>query len=214
MSTWVRLIFIVLPFSLLVAGVGYFVNQLAQNERFAVRSIELKNEPQYVTHSEILEVVKTHLNKGFFRLDVEAIQKSILTLPWVSEVKVKRVWPDKVAIEIQEHVALACWNDKGILTTEGYIFYPNPNTISEKLPKFSGEGNRAKEMLQQYFSALEQLTPIGLMVKSMALSPTGTWQMVLDNEIGIILGKAGFIERLTRFAEVYQVSLKTQKAGD
>lgn len=211
MSIWVRLISTLLPLCLLVCGLGSLVVYSKQVEHFPVREIELKTETKNVSETAVIEMVRLHLNKSFFWLNVDKIQKHILSLPWVAEAQIQRVWPDKIVVEIKEHTALARWNGKGILSTEGNIFYPEESSISEKLPKFSGQDGRAKEILQQYFSVLEQLGPVGLSVKSLEVSATGAWQIRLDNELAIILGKTGLNERLARFVEVYQASLKSQK---
>jgi cell division protein FtsQ len=181
-----------------------------QADRFPVREVQLQNETKYVTSDVVVDRVKGHLNKGFFWLDVDEIQKSILTLPWISEAGIKRVWPDRIVVEVKEHMPQARWNETGVLSTEGHIFYPEATAILEKLPKFSGQDSRAKEILQHYFSVLEQLGPVGLTVRAVEVSPTGAWQIMLDNEIAIILGKTGINERLARFVEVYQTRLKTQ----
>lgn len=210
MSIWMRLVSALLPLCLLVGGLGSLILWSRQAQRFPVREVELQNETKFVSSNAVVDIVKVHLNKGFFWLDVDEIQKSILKLPWISEAGIKRVWPDRIVVEVKEHMAQARWNDIGVLSTEGNIFYPEVSSISEKLPKFSGQDSRAKEILQHYFSVLEQLGPIGLTVRAVDVSPTGAWQIVLDNEIAIILGKTGINERLTRFVEVYQTRLKSQ----
>lgn len=210
MSILMRLVSALMPLCLLVGGLGSLIMWSRQTERFPVREIELRNETKYVNSNAVVDMVKMHLHKGFFWLDVDEIQKRILTLPWISEADIKRVWPDRIVVEVKEYMAQARWNEVGVLSTEGVIFYPEASSISEKLPKFSGPDSRAKEISQHYFSVLEQLGPVGLNVKAVEVSPTGAWQIMLDNEIAIILGKTGINERLARFVEVYQTRLKTQ----
>lgn len=210
MSIMRRILSTALPIMLVAIGLVAIVYWALHSGQFPLRVIDIKSELKHVSEQEIQTVVTPHLAKGFFGLEVGAVQKSLKQLPWIEVVEVRRVWPDQLAVLVKEKTAQARWGDEGILSTDGTIFYPVSVNISEKLPKFVGPAGRSLEMLQQYLTVLELLGPTGLTVKALELSPAGAWQIVLDNGIAIILGKTGLNERTVRFVQAYHGNLRAQ----
>lgn len=218
MFNWKR-IFSIFVTLVLLAGVGGLGAWCTQHPKyFPVRTIEVSGALSHVPEEAILQAVSPHLVKGFFWLDIQGIQDSIANLPWVVSSSVKRVWSDKIQIALQEHTPQARFGETGIVDTEGCVFYPEKSPISEqvileKLPLFRGPTEKAYEMLQQYYTILESIGPLGLTVVELSLTSYGAWEMMLDNGIAIILGRTAIQERLTRFVLAYKLSLGAQIAN-
>ena len=210
MSKWMRWVSIILPLTIIVVGLGAVVIWSWHPERFPLRTVQVRAQLKQLKESDIKATVLPFLSQGFFRVSVRAIRDELQHLPWVQSVEVRRIWPDVLQVSIQEQMAQAKWGEKGILSTDGTIFYPDPDTIPLKLPQFEGPNERAKEMQQQYLALLEALVPIGLTVEKLNLAPNGAWQMVLDNGMTVILGRTGLNDRINRFVLAYQSNLQAQ----
>jgi len=210
MSKWVRVISFCLPLIIVGCGVGGFIIWSKEPQRFPLKDVAIEGELKSISEQDIKSVVLPFLSKGFFWVNVEAVQKDVRKLPWVEALEVRRVWPDKLSIQVREKVAQARWGEKGVLSTIGDVFYPEASTIPKALPYFEGPDTQAKEVLQQYFVLLELLGPLGLRVESLVLSKDGSWEAALDNGITVILGKTAFNERMHRFVLAYQSRLQTQ----
>ncbi len=209
MSSFTRLISITVPVIIIVVGLGSLVVWSRQPDRFPLKTVEIRSGLKEVTEDEIKAQVLPYLDKGFFWLNVSAVQKNLQLLPWVQAVELRRIWPDKLLIVVQEKRAQARWGEKGILSTDGAIFYPTGN-IPEGIPQFNGPETRAKEVLQQYLTLLEMLGPIGLTVQQLDLSMDGSWRMRLDSGLDVILGKTGLHERMARFVLAYKGSFHAE----
>lgn len=206
-----RILATLLPLVVVAAGLCAVVVWTLQTDRFPLRTIEVRSELKHVTAEGIKAVVLPHLAEGFFGLDVDSIQKSLKQIPWVQSVDIRRVWPDRLVVFVKEQIAQGRWNDDGILSTEGVIFYPTSITTKlEQLPKFIGEKAEANTLLQTYLSLLEVLAPTGLNIRVLEKKPTGVFEMRLDNGIAIILGKTGLNDRASRFVQIYRSHLKSQ----
>lgn len=212
MSIWYRMLSVILPLSILTGGAILLVTLSKDPARFPLHAIEIRGDVKHLNTTELQRVVSEHMKQGFFWLNVNAVQKSIAALPWVAFAEVQRVWPDRIRVSVTEQVPQGIWNEVGILSTEGTIFYPELSSLPATLPHFNGPEARGSEMLQQYFAFLEMLSPLGLSVSELNISPDGTWKISLDNGIAIILGKAALNERLGRFVLVYPSSLMGQKS--
>jgi cell division protein FtsQ len=210
MYKWMRTVSIILPLLIIVVGLGILVVWSGNSDRFPLRMVEVRGQLKQLKENEIKAAVLPFLAQGFFALPVWSIRDELQHLPWVQSVSIRRIWPDKLIISVQEQVAQARWKDKGILSTEGKIFYPVSLAMSSGLPQFEGPPERAKEMQQQYLALLEVLRPVGLMVQKLSLSPNGVWQMMLDNGMTLILGKTGLSERMNRFVLAYPSNLRGQ----
>lgn len=210
MSIWNRLLSFILPLGMLTAGVSAMVVLSKDPVRFPLHTIEVQGNLKYLETAGIQKVVSHHMQRGFFWLNVNAVQNSISELPWVARAEVQRVWPDRLRVFVTEQVPQAVWNEVGILSTEGAIFYPELSSLPERLPHFNGPDVRSQEMLKQYFAFLEMLGPLGLSVSEMNISPDGSLRISLDNGIAIILGKAAVNERMGRFVLAYPGNLQAQ----
>jgi len=196
----------------LIGGAFASIVGLRSSTRFPIRGIELQGELKYITKEEVINLVSKELNHGFFGLDVEAISRALKNLPWLDQVFIKRVWPDKLLVTVREQNPQAYFGETGMLSTGAKVFYPPTKpTPPLKLPKFTGPESRAKEMLDNYFTFLERLAPLGLKVEEILLSDAGSWQIVLEDGMNIILGKVALEERLGRFALAYPKSLHQER---
>ena len=123
-------------------------------------------------------------------------------LPWVRRVAVRRVWPDRLEISIEEHVALARWNDDALVNTHGERFL---GKTRESLPLFIGPVGSQAEVARRYASFGAIVAPLGTKIERVTLSARHAWQLRLANGLHVALGRdADLAEtRLRRFVEVY-----------
>lgn len=210
MSIGVRIVSIILPLAIILVSFSLLVVWSRHPDRFPLRTVEICSPLKHLNEAELKASVSPFLDKGFFALDVQAVQACLKGLPWVQSVDIRRVWPDRLLVSVEEKTAQAKWGEKGVLSTEGVIFYPEVATIPEKLPQFDGPTSEALLMQQQYFALLEQLGTVGLTIQALNLSLNGTLKIVLDNGISIRLGKNTMNERMARFVLAYQGSLQAQ----
>lgn len=213
MSFGLKVVLTLLPLGIIVGGVMTLVFWAKQPEHFPLRVVELQQELKWVTQDSISEIVSNHMSGGFFGLNVESLQENLLSLPWVSSVSVKRIWPDRISIDLIEKLPLARFGDQGVMSTEGKIFYPDEESLKKlpsNLPMFKGPENYAKDFMQQYFALLEKISPLGLTILELSFSTEGSMQIRLENGIVIIIGKSAIEQRINRFVNVYGNQLKKE----
>ncbi len=63
-------------------------------------------------------------------------------MPWVRKVALRRQWPRRLEVTIEEHSPLARWNDAGLVNAQGEVFVAD---YDGELPQFDGpEGSAAR----------------------------------------------------------------------
>jgi cell division protein FtsQ len=180
---------------------------LVHSPVFALRSIRIQGELGHVTRGQIVDSLQGRVAGTFFTADVESIRAMFQTIPWVRRAEVRRQWPNRLDVRLEEQVALARWGQASegrLVNVHGEAFQ---GTIEGDLPQFAGPAGSEQEVARRYASFRELLAPLALEPRTVALSQRLSWQLKLSNGLTLQLGrdndKDPLRERLARFVEVY-----------
>jgi len=177
---------------------------------FPLKEVRLEGQMQHVTREQVRLIVDRHLHGNFFTLDLEQARNAFRKLPWVRNVSVRRHWPDRLEVEVEEHQALARWGDIALVNTHGELFHA---ASDRDLPVFYGPGDAVQEVAKQFVVFSELLKPTGMRVEQLALSPRHAWQIGTDSGMVIELGRSQTEPRLKKFAGAYAKTLGTLNVG-
>ena len=195
-------------FATAVGAACYFTLQWTRDPlQFPLRHIEVKGSLERVSRQEILPMVRKNAAHGFLWLDISEIRQKISRLPWVLDVSLKRKQMDTLVIYIQEKTVLARWGEQGLLSEQGEVFYPSSTLRFSHFPLFLGFEAQSQEFFSMHAAFLEALSPIGLQITQLEKDDQGSWKVVLDNQIEVILGRLSPLARLQRFVKLYQRTL-------
>lgn len=191
-------------FSALAAlyGAAYYVVHLPGLS--PLKSVRLDAAPRRVDVQEVLAVARSEVRGNFFTVDIERMRQSLEKLPWVRSVTIRREFPDRLAVQLEEHEALARWNGAALVNTYGEVFGAQSDAA---LPDFIGQAGDSFEVAQRYVEFSRQLAALDLRVAQLALSPRHAWQLRLSNGVVLELGREAMQQRLARFMAVYPYSL-------
>lgn len=174
-----------------------------QSEVASFQKIEITAYYQHIQPQEIQTIIEQNLSGGFFSTDVNALKQNLMTLPWVSTVSIRKVWPATLDIEIEEQQAVALWNTSHVITDAGQLFTPSMHNTPSDLPILTGPDGQQQNMLQQYTELNRIISPIGLNVTRLDLSSSLSWSFVLSNGVAVELGRDNIVERCALLAKVY-----------
>ncbi|GAB1231554.1 cell division protein FtsQ/DivIB [Ferrigenium sp. UT4] len=169
---------------------------------FALRAVELTATPEHLDAVQLRAVV-AGVQGNFFTVDLQRTRQSLEQLPWVRRASVRRKFPWALQVELEEHVALARWNQHDLVNTHGEVFHAETD---ERLPAFLGEARNARQVAEMYAEMNRQLRPLRRTVERIVLSPRMAWQIELDDGLQLALGREAVGERLARFVRVYPSS--------
>jgi len=186
-----------ISFFLVIYGAMHYVLHLP---KFNLRAVQLTAAPRQVDATQIAAVVRKELRGNFFTVDLEATQRAFEKLPWVRTASVRRLFPWRLEVELEEHVALARWNETDLVNTHGEVFIARSESV---LPEFSGQPENAAEVTQMYREFSQQLAPLEQQITQINLSPRHSWQLRLDSGLLLKLGREQIQERMQRFVAAY-----------
>lgn len=177
--------------------------ELFNPELLPLRTVRIDSPLEQVEQAEIREAVNTHVGAGFLGVDVDAIRNALEELPWVEQAEVRRVWPDKLVIQVTEHRPLARWGSDALLNMRGEEFKPRNAADWERLAQLRGPNGTQRMVAEQYVDLQEMLRPLALMITHLAVDERRAVSLRLDNGLHLGLGRQDAGERLRRFVRIY-----------
>jgi cell division protein FtsQ len=166
---------------------------------FALGEVRVLGEPRHVGHADVEAIVAKELTGNFFTIDLARLRKAFEALPWVRRADLRRHWPDRLEVRIEEHVPLARWGTR-LVNVHGELFSA---AYDGTLPVFTGPAGSAKEMAIQYAYFRNSLKPIGREPVQVIVSARRAWTLRLDGGLTLELGRANLEKRLARFVHYY-----------
>ncbi len=204
-----RLLNLAAGFLVGIAALAFFLAGmllLLRSELFPLRHIDVTTPLQKTAKAEIEGAVRGRIGGNFFALSLAELRAALETLPWVRQVAVRRVWPDRLEVTVEEHVALARWGDDALVNTSGERFR---GTTSELLPVFLAPAGSEAEVTRRYLRFSQVIAPLGTELERVVLTPRFAWQLRLKNGLHLMLGRDPdqAEARLARFVEVHDQTL-------
>ena len=122
-------------------------------------------------------------------------------LPWVRKVNVRRQWPDRLEVAVEEHRPVARWGSTALVSAQGEVFEAAINTT---LPVLQGPEGSAPEVMSRFQSFELALKPIGRRIVRITLSARRAWVLKLDDGMVLELGRENLESRLAGFVAAYE----------
>lgn len=178
------------------------INQFKVSHYFPIKTVRIYGL-NHIEHQEVQALLLPLVKNGFFSVNVEHIRDSLLQFAWVSDIFVRRAWPDQIEITVLEKNPIARWNGDILLSQAGELFKPKQLSNPDQLPIFHGPDGQHVFMLD-YFSKINRLlTPLHAKISYLELTPYLTWKVKLDNGISLKVGHRDILTRLDHFVKVY-----------
>lgn len=113
-------------------------------ERIGLGLSEVTVKGQRMTRdAQIYDQLQLNARRSIWLLDTEAARKRVETLPWILKASVKRVFPDRLLIDVVERSPRAIWNDGHrtvLLDATGRVLGDEVSKQSASLPTIFGQG--------------------------------------------------------------------------
>jgi len=174
----------------LLAGAALAL-KLAQSPRFDFRRIEIAGDVRHISRAAVRDAISGRLAGNYFTIRLDQARRAFETLPWVAQVSVRRIWPNRLRVTLTEHRALGEWNDGRLLSDAGVLFVANPAEAEADGPlvSFAGPARYAPDAVRNFrqFSAL--LAPLQLRVAGVQISDRASWSLTTVPRVQVELGR-------------------------
>ena len=187
---------------------------VAQRPMFTLHTIRIESSGdmplEKVNALTVRATAVPRIHGNFFTADLTAVRAAFEAVPWVRKAMVRREWPDRLVVKIEEHKALGTWGEDGrLLSTKGEAFTANLAEAEEDhpLPQFDGPEGSEKEVLSRYGELKQWFAAIKLVPEALSLSGRYAWTVTLNNGMRVALGReqtsTTLKERVDRLTGIY-----------
>ncbi|PJG59908.1 cell division protein FtsQ [Aeromonas cavernicola] len=178
---------------------------LTDASRLPMSELLLQGQHQYLETEELRMAVMGDAElRNFFELDVNELQARLNTLPWVAQVSVRKMWPNKIKVYLTEQEVAARWNGNRFVNNNGEIFVA-PDRVKAPLMRLSGPDDQAVKVLEESRRYQSLLAAKGYKVLGVNLTSRHAWELTLDGDIKLFVGRSDIAPRLQRFIDAFPV---------
>lgn len=198
-------------FALVLIGfAATMANWLLHRADFSLRRIVVEGDVARNSANTIRANAGPRLEGNFFTTDLAADKRAFESVPWVRNAVVRRIWPDRLVVTLEEHRAAAIWepagtaeggtggNDK-LVNTFGEVFEANVGDVEDdSLPTLSGPDGSAQHVLAMAGRLGPVMERLNAHIDSLSLSQRGSWRVDLDSGATVELGRGTDDEVIAR----------------
>jgi cell division protein FtsQ len=160
-----------------------------QRPEFRLREIKIDGDTQHINSPTVRATVIGHLKGSFFTVDLDTARAAFEQMPWVRHASVRRVWPNALAVTLEEYKPLGTWGNDQLVSVDGDLFTANQGELDDDLPAFDGPDGTAKEVVARYHDFETWFAPLDAKPEEVTLSPRFAWTVKLSNGTQIELGR-------------------------
>jgi cell division protein FtsQ len=163
----------------------------------------------------IRQAIVSQLRGNLMTVQLDAVQSVFAQAPWIRHVNVRRVWPNRLWVVLEEHQAVASLNEDYLVNQQGEAYMAVADGTSVELPVLIGDKQDARLMLTRYRELNTWLAPSKLTVTRLFLSERRAWTVVLSNQMTLEIGRDDLkpiaSQRVTQWAKTWATA--QQAAG-
>ncbi len=137
----------------------------------------------------IRQAIVRQLRGNLMTVQLDAVQNTFAQAPWIRHVNVRRVWPNRLWVVLEEHQVVAALNEDYLVNQQGEAYMAVADGSSAELPTLVGDRQDARLMLARYRELNTWLAPSKLTVTKLFLSERRAWTAVLSNRITLEIGR-------------------------
>ena len=123
-----------------------YIDQILERMGLGLSEVIVKGQ-KMTRDGEIYDQLRLNAHRSIWLFDTESARRRVETLPWILKASVKRVFPDRLDIEVLERRPTAVWNDgrrSVLIDATGRVLGPAGGDKKSKFPTFYGAGAAAQ----------------------------------------------------------------------
>jgi cell division protein FtsQ len=180
-------------FQLLLLALFFFIGyrvyvRLLEDPLFRVREVEVEGSRK-VPRETILSLIELEGMPNLFTLRLREVAKRLELHPWIEQVKMRKVFPNKIWIQIEERkpIAILQLEELYYIDTKGVIFSPVGDRDKYNYPFLTGLTRQAleKDPVEAKHLIMKALEFLRIVNKEKVFSPEEISEIHMEKVFGI-----------------------------
>lgn len=163
------------------------VDALTSAVGFSVASIEIRGLAE-ADSTEISDRIDVTQASSLLMVDAERARARIAEIPWVSDVSVKKLYPNRIVVTLTERLPFALWQDDGrlkVVDKTGAVMSETLQPRHAGLPLVVGAGANAR--LEEAVALMNSAPSIRPRIRAAVLVAERRWNLMTVDGIEILL---------------------------
>lgn len=191
------MLWVMLALAVLLAG-----NWLLSRPQFSIGQIVVRGDVSHNNDVTLRANVVHQLSGNFFSINLRQAKAAFESVPWVRHAQVRRGFPNRLIVNLEEHKPFAFWGEDGASTLVnpfGEVFDANVGEIDQdELPRLNGPIDLAPQVVDLFRRLGPVLAPLGFEVDALELDRHGDWHATLNTGAELVLGSGNLDQVLAR----------------
>lgn len=187
----------------LMASGGYAL-LLWEPEQLPVRVVTVDGDLRRLSPQRLQETVVDHIHGGILTQDLAELKAAVEAMPWVRSASLRRHWPDRLELTVEERLAFARWGADGLVTVDGVVFRPEDGDFPGGLVLLSAMDEQAPDVVARFQEWGSKLGALDLGIEELSFDARGAWTLRCGAGFTLALGTTQVEERIARFIRAYR----------
>lgn len=190
---------------MVLAALGWWA---LQRPAFALARITVLGDVAHNSAATLRANVAPRVTGNFFTTDLAGVRKAFMQVPWVRDAVVRREFPNRLRVFVQEHRPVAFWgsdSDTTLVNSYGEVFEANPGDVEQDgLPRLVGPQDQSAQVLTVYQQIAPLFASVDMTLERLTFTARGSWQAATEAGSVIELGRGGneeIVARAQRFTQ-------------
>ncbi len=172
-----------------------------------VSKVTIEGDLMYLERKEVVQNIRVYSDDRLLDVNLHSIRADLESMSWVYSAQVVRRFPGTIAISVVEEKPIARWNQDQLLNMYGTVF-DREGKVVKGLPQLSGNNSDKNRVVSRYLEFSQLLSPLGVNIEHLDKDPQGSWTLMLNNEVQLILGNDNILEKMQRFVVLHDKQLQ------
>ncbi|MEJ1356232.1 MAG: cell division protein FtsQ/DivIB [Candidatus Sedimenticola sp. (ex Thyasira tokunagai)] len=191
-------------FAMMGIGAVWGTTALRDPSVLPLEVVRIDGDFNHLKRSDLEHAIGRVMQGNFFTIDLDAVRDAALSLPWVEQVTVRRIWPGTLKVWVGEQAPLGRWGKQRLVSARGVVFTPKPEEIPSGLPILSGADEDSQEVVTHYLEMVRRIADLPLTIERAGMDGRRSWKLVFKQGLTLRLGSRDRELRLAQFVRLYR----------
>lgn len=178
---------------------------------FGIDTVTIAGQVE-LTEAQILSAAGVDAKQSLMFLDADQMRSKLLALPLVKNVSVRKLFPDRLVIDVTERRPYGLWQKDGavsIIAADGEPIDALRDPKFESLPFVVGEG--ANQRIDEYLGLLEAAGDLRGKIRAGILVSQRRWTLKMASGVDVMLPEVNAKAAVARLARLEQEARVLEK---
>ncbi len=173
-------------------------------QAYPILKIDIVGDLNFVEPAKLQSlVIRCTEGTNYFQVPLEELRREMLQLEWIEEVRIKKVWPNRLEVFLVELRPVAVWQNKFLISSKGDLVEVEDIEVNHAfLPRLSGGEDQVAWLLESYQLMTPLLNQGGGRLIALELTDYFHWRLSVHHggsDVEVWLARDKVIDQLARF---------------